>query len=236
VNVTVEPPENMPPIITLTSPESNSSVSGSVTVTGLASDPDDDTVIVRYAISMPDGWQDTAQEGNTWSFSWDTTTLTNGQYSVFVEADDGEHTTRIFAQYFVDNAPPENQPPQVDLDSPDPGRASGLVSLRGLASDPDGDPITKVEVRFDAGLWQPATGTHIWSYLWDTKETPNGPVTVTVRAYDGEDWSEYMTYEFQVANEDTDTTDGGDTMLYVLIVVIVVILAIAGWFLYSRRD
>ncbi|UCC93693.1 MAG: hypothetical protein JSW25_03250, partial [Thermoplasmata archaeon] len=236
VNIRVEPPENLPPIITLTSPESNSTVSGLITVTGLASDPDGGSVVVRYAISMPEGWENADQDGNAWSFEWDTTAETNGQYSVFVEADDGEHTTRIFAQYFVDNAPPENQPPEVMLETPEPGKVSGTVTLRGLASDPDGDPITKVEVRFDSGLWQPATGTNIWSYVWETKDTPNGAVTVTVRAYDGEDWSEYMTYEFLVENEDDTTTDGGgDVMLYVLIAVVVVILALAGWFLYSRQ-
>jgi hypothetical protein len=186
---------------------------------------------------MPENWMVADQEGTTWTFEWDTTTLSNGQYSVFVEADDGEHTTRIFAQYFVNNPPPENQPPEVMLDSPSPGKVKGKLSLKGLASDPDGDPITKVEVRFDSGLWQPATGTNIWSYQWETTETPNGDVTLTVRAFDGEDWSEYMTYQFQVDNDKDDTTDGGgDTMLYVLIVVVVVILAIAGWFLYSRRE
>jgi hypothetical protein len=235
VNITVEPPADRPPVITLISPESNTTVSGTTVVTGTAVDPEGGLVIVRYAISMPDDWQEAAMQGNTWSFSWDTALVTNGQYSVFVEADDGEHTTRIFVQYFVNNAPPENQPPTVDLDSPTPGTVKGKVTLKGLASDPDGDIITKVEVRFDSGLWQPATGTNIWSYLWETKDTPNGPVVVTVRAYDGEDWSEYMTFEYQVANEDTDTTSDGDTTLWVLILVVLVIVGIAGWFLYSRQ-
>ncbi|MCK5254188.1 MAG: hypothetical protein KAQ96_14615 [Thermoplasmata archaeon] len=236
VNITVEPQGNIPPIIILVSPPSNTTVSGVVTVTGTASDPDGGPVTVRYAISTMVNWEDTTQEGMAWSFEWDTTALTNGQYSVFIEADDGEHTTRIFAQYFVDNAPPENQPPVVSLDSPEPGKVKGTVSLKGLASDPDGDPLTKVEVRFDSGLWQPASGTSIWTYQWGTKDVPNGPVVVTVRAFDGEDWSEYMTYDFEVANGDTEPTTDTDITLWALIGVVLVILVIAGWFLYSRRE
>ncbi|MCJ2540967.1 MAG: Ig-like domain-containing protein, partial [Candidatus Thermoplasmatota archaeon] len=236
VTITVEPQGNIPPMITLTSPPSNTTVSGVVTVTGTASDPDGGPVTVRYAISMPDNWEDATLAGIAWIFEWDTTALTNGQYSVFVEADDGEHTTRIFVQYFIDNAPPENQPPVVSLDSPEPGKVKGTVSLKGLASDPDGDPITKVEVRFDSGLWQPVTGTSIWTYQWGTLDAPNGPVVVTLRAFDGEDWSEYMTYDFEVANEDTEPTTDTDLTLWVLILVVLVILVIAGWFLYSRRE
>jgi hypothetical protein len=235
VNITVEPPENLPPVLTLSSPPSDTNVDGVVTVTGTANDPEGDPVTVRYAIATKDNWQDADQEGNGWSFEWDTTVLSNSQYSVFIEADDGVHTTEIFATYFVDNAPPENTPPTVALDSPEPGKAKGLVSLRGLASDPDGDPITKVEVRFDSGLWQPATGTNIWSYQWETTEAPNGPVIVTIRAYDGEDWSEYMSYDFEVANEDVDPQDGTDWTLWVLVLVVLAIVVIAGWFLYSRR-
>ncbi len=112
----------------------------------------------------------------------------------------------------------------------------GTVSLKGLASDPDGDPITKVEVRFDSGIWQPATGTNAWSFSWDTKDMENGAVTVTVRAYDGEDWSEYQTYDYEVANVD-DVTDGGiDWTLWVLVAVILVVIVVAVWFLMSRKE
>jgi hypothetical protein len=207
-----------------------------VTVTGTASDPEGVQVTVRYAISVPDDWRGADVDGGDWSFSWNVSDLTDGQYSVFVEASDGVHTTRIFAQYFVDNPLPPNRPPTVVIESPAEGEVSGRVSIRGTASDPDGDPITKVEVRFDAGLWQTASGTTSWSLAWDTRELGNGPVSVTVRAYDGEDWSEYVTFEYQVDNEDSGTQDGADWTLWVIVVVVVVVAAVAGWFLYSRRD
>ena len=40
INVTVEEPPNLPPVITLTSPVSNSTVEGVVTLRGLATDPE----------------------------------------------------------------------------------------------------------------------------------------------------------------------------------------------------
>ncbi len=237
VNVTVEPPENRPPTISVTSPEANSTVSGLVTVQGVASDPEGATVIVRYAVSTRDNWQEAALDGNAWSFEWDTTALVNQQYSVFVRADDGVHDTEVFVTYFVDNAPPPNRPPEVVLESPEPGKVKGTVALKGLTSDPDGDPITKVEVRFGAGLWHPAVGNTVWTYSWNTKDTPNGPVQVTVRAYDGEDWSEYATYDFEVDNRDEVDGDGGTEWTLLLpIVVVVVVLGVAGWFMYSRRE
>lgn len=235
VNVTVEPPEDRAPVVKLVSPASNTTVSGLVPVSGTAIDPEGFPVEVRYAISMPQDWTPATQEANAWIFDWDTTALTNGQYSVFVEASDGTHTTRIFAQYFVDNAPPENQPPTVDLDSPSPGRVRGTVSLKGLASDPDGDPISKVEVRFNAGLWQLATGGAIWTYTWDTKDLPDGPVTVTVRAYDGEDYSEYESYEFTVDNGGSEPDDGTGWALWALVGAVLAVIVLALVLLMRKR-
>jgi hypothetical protein len=162
--------------------------------------------------------------------------LDNGQYSVFVEADDGVHTPRIFATYFVENPPPPNRKPVVDIESPEAGKVSGRVSIRGTASDPDGDPITKVEVRFDSGVWQTASGTTSWSLTWDTRDEDNGDVQVTVRAYDGEDWSEYVERLYTVNNEDGVSDPETPWALYIIaIVVVLVVVVVAVWFLVLRK-
>jgi len=235
VNITVEEPPNLPPEITLTSPPSNSNVMGVVSVTGLASDPEGEPVHVIYAIVTKDNWIDTTQEGATWSFTWDTTAVLNGQYTVFIEADDGVNTKQIWAQYFVDNPPVENTPPTVELVSPGGGPAKGMVLLEGLASDPDGDTIERVEVRFDSGLWQMATGGNAWYYEWDTTKTPDGPVVVSIRTYDGQDHSDIQQYDFSVKNPDTEPTPGTDPMIWVLAIVVIVIVAVVVWVMYVRR-
>jgi hypothetical protein len=235
VNITVEPPEDRPPNLTLAEPPSNSTVSGVVTFSGLVSDPEGATVTVRYAVEMPNEWLNVIVDAGGWSFQWDTTVLNNGQYSIWIEASDGTNSPRLFTQYFVDNAPLENQPPTIVLLNPEPGNVKGRVVLEGVASDPDGDAIVKVEVRFDSGLWQPVMGSTAWTYQWETDKTPNGPVVVTVRAFDGEDYSEYGHYSFEVKNEATEPDTGTGVMLYALLLVVIVVLAVAGWFLYSRR-
>jgi len=235
VNIIVVPPENKAPVVHLVAPASNSTVSGVVSISGTASDPEGVTLEVRYAVSLPQDWTEVTLEGSAWTFDWDTTVLDNQQYSVFVEASDGVHTTRIFAQYFVDNAPPENRPPTVDLESPASGTVRGTVSLKGLASDPDGDPISKVEVRFDSGLWQLATGGAIWTYQWNTKDMADGKVTVTVRAYDGEDYSEYESYEFTVDNGGTEPDGGTSWTLWALVGIVLVIIMLALVFLLRKK-
>jgi hypothetical protein len=235
VNITVEEPPNLPPEITLTSPPSNSTLKGTVTVTGLASDPEGEPVTVTYAFRTRDEWYNATMEGSTWSFIWDTTADLNGQYSVFVKADDGVNTNEIWTQYFVDNLPVENTPPTVDLVSPEEGTVKGGVRLEGLAFDADGDTIERVEVRFDSGLWQMATGGNAWFFEWDTDKTPNGPVVVSIRAYDGQDYSDIEQYNFSVNNPDTDPAPGISLVVWVMAIMVIVIVVVAVGVWYMRR-
>jgi WD40 repeat protein len=239
VNITVEEPPNLPPVITLSGPEANSTVKGVVTISGLASDPEGEFLAVRYAVSRPEDWFPALLEGSSWSISWDTRELLNAQVSVFIEADDGEHTTRIWAQYFVDNPPPENAPPEVTLASPTSGEEvkKGIL-LEGLASDPDSGVVTKVQVRIDNEAWQDATGTFAWSFYWDTTTVSNGAHTLTVRSFDGEDYSQPVEIEVVVKNPTSDGGDGGSstTLIVVLVVVVVVVVAaVAYWRLRAPR-
>ncbi len=239
INVTVEEPPNFPPIISLTSPEANSTVQGVVTLRGLATDPEGEGLIVRYAVSRPENWH-VVEDGLTtgsWSFSWDTTALMNVQITMFIEAFDGVHTTRIFPQYFVDNPDPENTPPTVSLVNPTPGKVEGGVLLEGLASDPDGDAIELVEVRIDAEFWLEAVGKNAWTY-WDTNAFGDGSHTISVRSFDGTDYSEVMTYDFVVDNPEPENGGTGAPIwlfLAVAIVVVAVLVVLLTRFRGPRR-
>lgn len=237
VNVTVAVPENTPPVVVIVSPPSDSILQGVQVISGTTFDPDGDPITVQVAIGVPDGWEDATLVGDTWSYTWDTTGRPNGQYSVFVEASDGQATTREWTQYLVDNQEPSNTPPEVELRSPQPGSVRGKVTLEGVASDTDGDPIEEVQVRFDSGLWQRAEGGYAWSFLWDTVATPNGQVTVSVRASDGTDWSEIQTYQFTVDNEeDGPTTDDGLSwgVIVAILVIALVLVAVLAYMMLVR--
>jgi hypothetical protein len=237
IMVTVEEPVNLRPVVTLTSPESNTTVKGVVTITGLAFDPEGDVLDVMVAIVRPEDWVDVALDGTTWTFDWDTTELMNIQVSVFVSAYDGEHTTQIWAQYFIDNPPPANVIPTVSLVSPAEGVVDQNVLLEGLADDPDGDLVTRVEVQIDGGAWENAIGRNAWTFFWDTTSVNNGAHTVTIRSFDGEDYSETATFEFTVKNEAVDGggNDGNLALYLVLAVIVVGGVAVAVFFLRGPR-
>ena len=234
VNVTVEEPPNLPPQVSISSPEPESTVKGVVKLTGLVADPEGGSVTVSYAIRVQEDWQPATVTGTTWTFDWDTTSLANGQYSVFVEADDGVNTNRIWAQYFVDNVPPENTPPEVEMVGPAPGVVKGAVHLEGLASDPDGDVIQRVEVRFGDGIWLTAVGGNAWTYEWDTTKTPNGPLKVHVRSWDGEDYSTEASYDFTVENPEPETDEGLSWTILLVAVVVIIVVVVLVWALVLR--
>jgi hypothetical protein len=230
INISIVEPVNLRPQISLTSPLSNTTVKGTVLVTGLAIDPEGEDLLVRYAFISPDDWSVASMSGSAWSFEWDTTTMENAQVAVHVEAYDGENTQRIMAQYFIDNPVPVNAPPVATMAFPPEGRIEGQVILEGTASDPDGDLIQRVEVKIDAGFWEEAVGGNAWTFWWDTATVPDGSHTVTVRAYDGQDWSDEVVYEFDVRNPSANGNGGvsGATgLVLVLIGIVVLVLALA---------
>ena len=73
-----------PPTVSLTNPLDNSSVSGIVTLTAVASD-DIGVMNVEFSVDgLPLGIDTDGSDG--WSFAWDTTSATEGAHSVFAKA------------------------------------------------------------------------------------------------------------------------------------------------------
>jgi len=89
LNVNNSPPENKPPVITITSPEQGAEVSGTVTFKGSISDEDGSVEKVEIYIKQR-GWLLTQMNGNTsWNFQWDTTIVDDGVYLIKVRSFDG---------------------------------------------------------------------------------------------------------------------------------------------------
>ncbi len=76
----------------------------------------------------------------------------------------------------------------------------GVVNISGTLSDPDSAPpydttVYRVEICIDRNWWDTTSvnlapdGT--WWFNWDTSLVPEGLHHIMVRAYDGQDWSEY---------------------------------------------
>jgi len=82
-----------------------------------------------------------------------------------------------------------NEPPSVAVTSPYDGQTlSGVVYIRGTASDPDGSvenvTVSILNYRMEGIHILNVTGTSDWQCQWDTTQDVDGQYTISVRCYD----------------------------------------------------
>lgn len=96
----------------------------------------------------------------------------------------------ITYNYLIKDEENDNVKPNVEIIYPNPGSVvSKIVTISGTASDPDGDDkFLEVEIKID-GKWILVEGNNKWSYEWKTYDIKDGPYTVKVRSWDGNDYS-----------------------------------------------
>lgn len=94
-----------------------------------------------------------------------------------------------------------NKKPIVEITYPYSGATvSKIVTISGTASDPDG-PADSLEVEVTInGQSYVADGHAMWSYEWRVYDTDNGVYTVSVRSWDGTDYSDIKEIKVRVAN------------------------------------
>jgi hypothetical protein len=87
INITVDNEiVNNPPIVTISHPDENDIVSGTISVSGTASDPDGN--LQKIEVSMDNkGWF-TAAGTSSWAYSWDTTKDQDGKHVIYARAKD----------------------------------------------------------------------------------------------------------------------------------------------------
>ncbi|MFQ6128133.1 MAG: Ig-like domain-containing protein [Thermoplasmata archaeon] len=203
---------NEPPVVVTTYPEAWQTVSGFITIQGLAGD-DVEVVLVEVAIDSTEDWQpaeDFTGDWHEWSFEWDTTLVEDGEHFIVARAFDGELYSELY-DIPVNVLNEENHPPAVWVEHPpDFSEVSGTVEIWGHASDPDeGDEVELVQIAFDnTEDWINCTDVSehgnwwIWEYIWDTTQFENGWHYFVVRAWDGEDYSDLVDIHVYVINEE----------------------------------
>jgi len=112
---------------------------------------------------------------------------------------------------------PENHIPIVNVKNPsDRSVVSSLVMISGTASDSDGDAtLSRVEVNINDEGWKSADGTTQWIFHWDTYEYGNGRYLVSIRSWDGEDYSNVQTITLDVDNPKVVDSDSHKWALFV---------------------
>ncbi|MDB5106889.1 MAG: hypothetical protein JWP91_4578 [Fibrobacteres bacterium] len=188
--------KNANPVVSVTSPANNSSITpGSVvSLTASASDPDGPTPLsVTYSRAPAGGSIWTALgtgSGSDYQYNWTVNAgIAPGTYTLRATATDGKGGTGT-SDVTVTVPMPENQPPVVSLDKPAPGTYTlpATITLTASASDPDDASASAIQkvVFYQSGSATPlATLTapqSQWTYAW--VNPPPGDYTLKAVAYD----------------------------------------------------
>ncbi|UCF07448.1 MAG: hypothetical protein JSW28_07285, partial [Thermoplasmata archaeon] len=213
---------NVPPIVSIIYP-AGGTVSGTVLISGTASDIDGDSTLSHVQVRIDEDWE--YADGTTdWSYRWDTTSLDDGNYTISARAHDGTEFSMVKSvEVFVDNP----HPPVLTITSEIPDKASGTLRIRGTAYDIDGE-ITKVEIQIDDGEWGKIEGTTSWSYELDTTELLDGEHTITIRVHDDE--GEYYEEVFDIS-----VNNSSDVLLWILLIVFVILISAIISFIILRK-
>ena len=225
------PPPNKKPTIVITFPSNNSILSGIVMIGGNADDVDGN--IERVEIRIDSGEWIVAEGKNSWNYSWNTATVSNGHHTIYARSYDGTDYSNIASVNVVVDNVAINHPPEVIITEPKNGSiVKGSFLVKGIAIDEDGnDEIVKVEVKIDGGSWNIANGTTLWHYYIDENEISKGSHTIYARAYDGKNYSsiKYISINFQKGGR------GKNLFIYLLLIIAVVVASIMLAYIFFRK-
>ena len=171
------------PDVAISTPAYNSTVSGQVLVNVDASDNVGVTQVTLYANGQMVGSDSTAP----YEFSWDSTSVPNGNATLTAYAYDAAGNTGISSGIVVNvqnqTTVVDTTPPSVSILVPSESQTtvSGSVTITASAVDDTG--ITKVELYVNGKL-AGSDSTAPYEFIWDSTNVPNGNATFTAYAYD----------------------------------------------------
>ena len=166
------------PTVSITAPLASASVSGTVSVQGSATDDVGVTKLELYV----DGAAVTTATSSPFSFTWNSTTVSNGSHSITVKAYDAANNIGSDSVTVNVNNITDTTPPTVSITAPLAGATvSGTILVQGSAADNAG--VTKLELDVD-GVSVATAASSPYSFSWNSAAKTNGSHTLTVKAYD----------------------------------------------------
>jgi hypothetical protein len=127
-----------------------------------------------------------------------------------------------------------NEPPSCDINYIPPNdKISGTITITGNAWDQDGT-VQHVELSLDGGYWFVISGTTSWSYRLNTDNLHDGQHTISVRSYDGKDYSLVKSVTVTVGDP-PDPKDSNDLSWLWLLLAIMIIISVLLVILYLQR-
>lgn len=109
-----------------------------------------------------------------------------------------------------------NQKPIIEITYPKNGATvSRIVIISGTASDPDSDNgLLEVELNIN-NEWIQANGNTKWSYEWKTYEIEDGSYNISVRSWDGSDYSDIEEIKLRVYNPEIVESDAHKWAIFI---------------------
>ena len=172
--------DTTPPQVALSAPAAGAVV-GTVTISANASD-NIGVAGVQFRLNGVNlGTEDTVAP---YSFSWNSTTSTNGSYSLTAVARDarGNTTTSAPVTVTVNNVVTDTTPPQVALSAPAAGAVVGTVTISANASDNIG--VAGVQFRLNGVNLGAEDTVAPYSFSWNSTTSTNGSYSLTAVARD----------------------------------------------------
>jgi hypothetical protein len=177
------------PTVRIRTPSIGSQVSGTINISGWASSVSPESLIIHLQVGNND-WillNGTSQ----WEYQYDTRKINDGLLKIKARAHDSNGYSDISIIYlFVSNEEPVvDEPPSVFIEYPANGtEIRGVITVNGRAIDDIG--VVSVQVRLENGRWiSLPSGTPLkefnWSFLSDISSILPGPLTISVRSFDG---------------------------------------------------
>ncbi|MDH7516788.1 MAG: Ig-like domain-containing protein [Candidatus Thermoplasmatota archaeon] len=188
------------PKVSIVNPKDGDEVEKTIIISGI-------TVPADKKIKMVQIWIDDGEKINlsvdadgNWSYGWNTLGLVpNGEHTISaISIDEGGKVSDEDKVTITVNNEGGNWYPTVDIKSPyNLQLVSGVVYVNGTASDKNNDPL-KVYLDIKNILDKSVIGGEIelavdksgrWSYKWDTSKLTAGLHTISVKSYDGKDYT-----------------------------------------------
>ena len=152
------------PSISISSPPPNSTLSGTVTVSGSASDP---IALSSVGISVDGGAYNNASGTSSWSFPLNTTTYLDGTHTISARATDTGGSTKVTSEFVTfSNATPSPSPTPTSSPTPSPTPTSSPSPSPTPTSSPSPSHWVSPEgVTIDINSAGPWTMDQIYSML-----------------------------------------------------------------------
>ncbi|MFH1421095.1 MAG: Ig-like domain-containing protein, partial [Planctomycetota bacterium] len=172
--------DTSPPEAVIETPSDGERMGGSVTITGTATDIGGSVTLVELKID--DGDWTTVEGTDIFSYDWNSSAVADGEHTISIRATDSANNVgeEVSITITIDNTNPT-----VVITTPENNeRVGSTITISGTASDANDGTIASIELKIGTGEWTTITGTHTYSYEWDSSTIAYGLRTIYVRTTD----------------------------------------------------